>query len=98
MPMTNGKRDGEHDADWNAGDRRPAPQVVEQQRRIGAEPEEHAVADRDLAGIAADDVPRRRRDRRKQKRHADVAIKSAGENERIEQQCRAEQNDSHARG
>ena len=52
--------------------------VIEQQRRIGAEAEEHAVADRDLPGIAADDVPGGGGNRRQQQGHADVEIKRLG--------------------
>src|SRR5437660_849824 len=70
----------------NARDRRQAPQMIEQQRRIGADAEEHAVTDRYLPGIAADDVPGRCRDRREQKCNPDVPIERAGEDERIEQQ------------
>ena len=54
------------------------------------------MADRDLPGIAADDVPGRSRDRRQQKRHADVEIKRPRKNERIEQQPRRQQNNSKA--
>src|SRR5262249_36285188 len=67
-------------------DRWQAPQMIEQERRIGADAEEHAVPDRHLPGIAADDVPGRRGDRREQKRHPDVPVERAGEDERIEQQ------------
>src|SRR5262249_17929314 len=80
------KTETDEHAGGNARDRRQAPQMIEQQRRIGADAEEHAVADRYLAGIAADDVPGRRRDRREQKCNPDVPIERAGEDERIEQQ------------
>src|SRR6266404_3787258 len=60
--------------------------MIEQQRRIGADAEEHAMTDRYLPGIAADDVPGRCRDRREQKCNPDVPIERAGEDERIEQQ------------
>src|SRR5215831_862528 len=73
-------------AGGHAGDRRQAPQMIEQQRRVGADAEEHAVAHGYLAGIAADDVPGRRRNRREQKCNPDVPIEWAGEDERIEQQ------------
>ncbi len=43
---------------------------VDHDRRIGADAEEHGVADRDLAGIAADDVPGRGADRRQQNQRA----------------------------
>src|SRR6185312_676261 len=59
--------EGEHEADGDArrhaGERRQLPLVVRDERQIGADAEEHGVADRDLAGVAADDVPRRRADR-----------------------------------
>src|SRR5579862_131179 len=89
--------DGEHDAGRDAGERRPAPQVVEQQRRVGAEPEEHAVADRDLSGITANDVPGRRGDRREQEGHADIAIERSCERKRIKQQPRRQNDQAESR-
>ena len=41
--------------------RRQPPPGAEERRRVGAEPEERGVAERDLAGVAAGDVPGRRR-------------------------------------
>jgi hypothetical protein len=68
----------------------------ENQRRIGAYPEEHAFADGDLTGIAADDVPRRRRYRCEQKRNADIAREGAREYDREQQQRGCQQSDAQA--
>jgi hypothetical protein len=59
---------------------------VDHDRGIGAEAEEHRVADRDLAGIAADDVPGRGADRRQQHQRAQPLIdRKAGGEQRIDQ-------------
>jgi hypothetical protein len=94
----NRKPDRERDRDRDGGHRRPTPLRVEQQRRVGAEPEEHAVADGNLPGIAADDVPRRCRDRGQQERHADIAIERPGQHQRIDEQRCREHNNDQARG
>src|SRR5262249_30414580 len=80
------KTETDEHAGGNARDRWQAPQMIEQQRRVGAGAEEKAVAHRYLAGIAADDVPGRRPKRPEQKSNPDVPIERAREDERIEQQ------------
>ena len=75
-----------HDADRHADDRRQLPVMIDQQRQIGADAEEHAVSDRDLPGIAADDVPGRCRDRGEQQRDADIEIERVGEDQRIDEE------------
>ena len=82
------EHEAHHDADRHADQRRQLPLVIDQQRQIGADAEEHAVADRDLPRIAADDVPGRGRDRGEQQRDADVEIEGVGEDERVRQKDR----------
>ena len=52
-------------------------------RGIGAAAEEHDMADRDLAGIAADDVPGRGRDRIEQHQRAEPLLERRREQQRI---------------
>src|SRR5260221_13705798 len=75
-------------AERHAEDRRQLPLGIKQQRRIGAGAEEDGMADRDLPGIAADDVPCRGGDRSEQQVGAHALIEGAGEDPGIEQQRR----------
>src|SRR5260370_6081244 len=56
---------------------------VSAHRGVGAGPEEHDMADRHLAGIAANDVPGRRRDRIEQDKRAKPLLKRRREHKRI---------------
>src|SRR5260221_1111063 len=60
------------DAERHAQERRQAPLLIKQQRQIGAGAVEHGMADRDLPGIAAEDVPGGRADRCEQHQRAHV--------------------------
>ena len=78
-------RDQQH-AERRAGDRRPAEMGIDHDRGIGAGAEEHRMADRDLAGIAADDVPGRGADRRQQHQRAEPLVdRRARDQQRIGQ-------------
>src|SRR3954451_6933175 len=83
-PDENGKDEAHNNAEGKPGDRRPFPELVDEQRQIGAGAEEHRVTDGDLAGIAADNVPRGSRCGGEQQRRADVDIKRAGQHKRID--------------
>src|SRR6185312_13989025 len=82
------------DAERHADERRQLPLLKDEQRQIGAGAEEHGVRDRDLAGIAADDVPCRGADRREQDQGAHVlqegGAAGAGDEPGIKQRHRAE--------
>src|SRR5262245_14562799 len=69
------ERNAEYDAKRNSGNRRPLEQRVAQERRVGAQSEEHRVADRNLARVSTDDIPGRGRYRSQQERYADVEVK-----------------------
>src|SRR6476469_5711069 len=56
---------------------------VSAHRRIGAAPEEHDMSNRDLAGIAADDVPRRRGDRVEQHQRSETLLEGCREQQGI---------------
>src|SRR5262245_3992396 len=86
------ERDAAHDAERNPGNRCPSKERVSQERCVGAAPEEHRVADRNLACVPTDDIPGRGRYRGQQKRYADVEIERSGKNEWVNQQARRKQN------
>ena len=88
-----GDQHGDGDADGNSDQRRQCEMRIRGHRGIGAATEEHDVPDRHLAGIAADDIPRRRRDRIEQDQRAEPLLERRREQQRI----RNDQRERHRR-
>ena len=82
---------GDEGADRGAGDGRQAEVGVDGDGRIGARAEEDGMADRHLAGIAADQVPRRGADGGQQHERAEPLVdRQARRQQRIGQGERAD--------
>src|SRR5216683_443198 len=76
-------RHADDDAGGNSNQWRQSEMRISAHRGIGATAEEHHVADRHLAGIAADDVPGRCRDGIEQHQRAEPLLKRRREQQRI---------------
>jgi len=95
-PDHHGDRQAHDDAAGNSDQRRHLPVGEHQQRRIGADAEEHRMADRDLARVAADDVPGRRPDRGEQQVRAHALVERAAQHQRIGQQRQRDETEAEA--
>src|SRR5438309_4312291 len=76
--------EADHDGERHAGNRREPQMREREQRQVCPDSEKHRVADRDLAGIAAEDVPGGGADRREQHVGAHAAVEIVRDQPRIE--------------
>ena len=92
MPIKIARAMLSRNAERNSSHRRPTVELVAEERCVGAEPEEHGVADRNLTCVTTDDIPGGRGYRGQQKRYANVEIECPGKNKWIDEQGRCQQN------